>query len=330
MNLSTTYMGFKLPHPLIPGASPLSGDLDMVRRLEDAGAPMIVMYSLFEEQLRGEQLATSRAIDLGEAVSAEADGFLPAHDTYTLGPEEYLKQIQRIKLAVRIPVIASLNGTTPGGWTQYARLIENAGADGLEINLYELAMDPSESGTEVERRELEIVRMIRGVVRIPMAVKLSPFYSGLAHFAAQLDAIGVDALVLFNRFYQPDINPDQLEVRRVNLSSPEELPLRLRWLAALSGRLNAGLAVTGGIHSARDAVKAVMAGAHGVQMVSALLRNGPDHITRVCDELARWMTEHEYQSIDQMRGSMSLHRCPDPRAYERANYMQMLASWDSH
>jgi len=328
MNLSTTYMGFTLPHPLIPGASPMVDDLDTVRRLEDAGAPMIVMHSLFEEQLRGEQVAANRAIDSGESLSAEAGGFFPPSDAFALGPEEYLDQIQRIKRAVRVPVIASLNGSTPGGWLEYARLIESAGADGLELNLYELALDPGESGAEVERRELEIVRTVRGSVRIPLVVKLSPFYSSVAHFAAQLDGLGVDGIVLFNRFYQPDIDPEQLVLKRINLSSPAELPLRLRWLAALSGRVRASLGVTGGVHTALDAVKAIMAGAHGVQMVSALLSNGPGHLTRVRDNLAIWLAEHEYESIQQMCGSMSLSRCPNPHAYERANYIQMLQSWD--
>lgn len=327
MDLSTTYMGFHLPHPLIPGASPMVDDIDMVARLEQAGAPMIVMHSLFEEQIRAEQLATDHAFGAGESLSAEAANFLPAGDAYPFGPEQYLAQIKRIKQAVKVPVIASLNGTTPGGWVEYARRIEAAGADGLELNLYELAMAPHESGADVERRELDIVFALRDSVRIPLAVKLSPFYSSVAHFAAQLDAMGVDAIVLFNRFYQPDIDTDQLEVVRVNLSSPVELPLRLRWLAALSGKLRASLGATGGVHTANDVVKSIMAGAQGVQIVSALLSNGPEHLVALRNGLEAWMLAHEYKSVQQLRGCMSLSRCPNPKAYERANYIKMLSSW---
>lgn len=328
MDLSTTYMGFKLAHPLIPGGSPMTGNLDTVRQLEDAGAPMIVMHSLFEEQIRAEQIASSGSYARGESLSAEASSLLPEPEGYSLGPDEYLAQVARIKRAVKVPVIASLNGTTPGGWTRYAELIQQAGADGLELNLYELAFDARESASDVEQREQDIVRAVRAAVKIPLAVKLSPFYSSPAHFVSRLDAIGVDAVVLFNRFYQPDIDPELLEVRRVSLSNPAELMLRLRWLAVLSGRTRAALAVTGGVHSATDAIKAVMAGAHGVQMVSALLQHGPAHLRRVREDIAVWMNEHEYNSISQMRGSMSLERCPDPKVYERANYIHILQTWE--
>ena len=239
MNLASTYMGFDLPHPLIPGASPLVDDLDKVRRLEDAGAPMIVMHSLFEEQITSEQLAMSRSMEAGVDSFAEALTYLPDPDDFTLGPDEYLEQVRRIKAAVSVPVIGSLNGTTVGGWLAYARLIKEAGADGLELNLYELATDLNETGEQVEERSLQVVRTVRRAVRIPIAVKLSPFYSSIANFAAKLDRLGVDAILLFNRFYQPDIDVEQLEVLRVNLSSPAELLLRLRWLAILSGRVRA-------------------------------------------------------------------------------------------
>jgi dihydroorotate dehydrogenase (fumarate) len=328
MDLATTYMGFELPHPLIVGASPMVDNLDTVRRLEDAGAAMIVMHSLFEEQLVGEQLATTRAIDAAEESFPEAVTMFPRPVDFALGPDEYLEQIGRIKRAVSVPVIASLNGTTEGGWLSYARLIEQAGADGLELNLYELATDLALPGEQVERRALWAAGAVRAAVAIPIAIKLSPFYSSLAHFARQLDNLGVNALVLFNRFYQPEIDIEQLEVvRQVHLSGPSELLLRLRWLAILSGRLRASLAATGGVHSATDAIKAVMAGAHAVQMVSALLARGPAYLGEVRDDMAHWMEQHEYESLRQLQGSMSLLRCDNPKAYERANYVRILQSW---
>lgn len=327
MNLTTNYMGFKLAHPLIPGASPMTADLDAVKRLADAGAPIILMHSLFEEQIRAEQLATAAATDVTEGFTAEATNFWPSVDSYRLGPEEYLDQIRKIKKAVNVPVVGSLNGTTLGGWLDYARQIEQAGADGLELNLYELPMDPSETSQEVETRALEVVRTLRSAVLIPIAVKLSPFYSAPANFCTQLDQIGVDAIVLFNRFYQPDIDIENLEMTRVNLSDQTELLLRLRWLAVLAGKVRASLGATGGVSGSKEAIKAIMAGAHGVQMVSSLLRHGPEYLAKVRKDMTDWMTAHEYESIAQMRGSMSLSRCPDPRALERANYIQILQSW---
>jgi dihydroorotate dehydrogenase (fumarate) len=331
MNLSTTYLGFDLPHPLIPGASPLVDDVDTVRRLEDAGAPMLVMHSLFEEQIVREELAVTRSIVTPQESYAEALTYFPEPKEFALGPEDYLEHLRRIKAVVSVPVIGSLNGTTEGGWLEYARLIQQAGADGLELNLYEVGGDPAEPGEKVELRGFQVVRAVRESLTIPVAVKLSPFYASLAHFARRLDGLGVDALVLFNRFYQPDIDVENLEVvRTVGLSHPGELLLRLRWLALLSGKVRANLAVTGGVHDAVGAVKAVMCGAHAVQMVSALLRHGPAYLGRVRDDLARWLEEHEYESLAQMRGSLSLERCPDPRAYERANYMKILQSWIPH
>jgi dihydroorotate dehydrogenase (fumarate) len=328
MNLSTEYLGFKLPHPLMPGASPLVEDLDNVRRLEDAGAAAIVMESLFEEQIEAEQMAVHHFVEAHAESSAEAISYMPTPDEFHLGPEEYLRHIRRIKEAVRIPVIASLNGSTPGGWLDYARQMEQAGADALELNVYALATDPETSGEDVERETTEIVTAVRAAVKMPLAVKLSPFYSSLPHFAQKVDRAGANGLVIFNRFYQPDINVEALEVERsLHLSDSHELLLRLRWLAVLSGRIGASLAVTGGVHSALDAIKAVMAGAHAVQMVSALLRNGPEHLSTVREGIADWLEEHEYESLQQMQGSMSLERCPDPRSYERANYMHILQSW---
>lgn len=329
MDLSTTYMGFELPHPLIPGASPLVDDLDTVRRLEDAGAPMIVMHSLFEEQIVGEQVGVVRSMEAGDESYAEALTYLPRPPEFTLGPDEYLNQIARIKAAVSVPVIGSLNGVSNGGWLAYAKLIEQAGADGLELNIYELATDLDQPGEQIERRALQVVQAVKYSVSIPLAVKLSPFYSAIAHFCKQLDELGVDALVLFNRFYQPDIDVEQLDVVRVNLSSSAELLLRLRWLAILSGRVKAALAATGGVHTARDTIKAVMAGAQGVQMVSTLLERGPSYLKDVREKMSHWLEEHEYQSLRQMQGSMSLLRCPNPKAYERANYVKVLQSWSS-
>jgi dihydroorotate dehydrogenase (fumarate) len=327
MDLSTTYMGFELPHPLIPGASPMVDNLETVKRLEDAGAPMIVMHSLFEEQIVNEELYFTRVLEQGDFSTPEAMSYFPRPTDFALGADEYLEQIARIKLVVSIPVIASLNGTTEGGWLAYAGLIEQAGADGLELNIYDLAADPAETGEQVEARALRVVRAVRDSTTIPIAVKLSPFYSSIANFAKKLDDLGANALVLFNRFYQPDIDIEELQAVRVNLSEPSDLLLRLRWLALLHGKVRASLAATGGVHSATDAIKAVMAGADAVQMVSALLRRGPAYLKEVREGMARWLEEHAYESLRQMRGSMSLARCADPKAYERANYMRLLQSW---
>jgi dihydroorotate dehydrogenase (fumarate) len=328
MDLSTSYLGLRLPHPLMPGASPLADDLDTVRKLEDAGAAALVMRSLFEEQLVMEQMATDRNVASHEEGFAEAISYFPSLDSYRLGPDEYLEQIEKIKQAVSIPLIGSLNGISPGGWLDFARKIHQAGADALELNVYFLATDPEDSGPALEQQTIDMLRAVKQHVPIPVAVKLSPFYSALAHFATRLDQAGADGLVFFNRFYQPDINLEELEVeRRLRLSDPGELPLRLRWLAIVSGRLEASLAVSGGVHSGQDALKAVMAGAHAVQMVSALLKNGPGHLATVRDEMTRWLEEHEYESLEQARGSMNLLKCPDPKAFERGNYMEILQGW---
>jgi dihydroorotate dehydrogenase (fumarate) len=327
MDLSTTYLGFSLPHPLMPGSSPLVDDLDMVKRLEDAGAAAIVMHSLFEEQIVGEELATFQAYENPGESFAEARSYLPEPELFALGTHDYLEQIQKIKATVSVPVIASLNGTTPATWIEYARLIEQAGADALEVNVYELATDPLESGEDVEQRTVDVVTAIRESVAIPIAVKLSPFYSSLANLARRLERVA-NGLVIFNRFYQPDIDVENLEiVPKLYLSSPSELLLRLRWLAVLSAQFPGSLAVTGGVHNATDAIKAVMAGAHAVQMVSVLLRRGPETLARVRAEMERWLEEHEYESLRQMQGSMGYGRTPNPAGLERANYMRVLQSW---
>ncbi len=327
MDLSTKYLGLELPHPLMPGASPLVDDMGMVRRLEDAGASAIVMHSLFEEQIATEQREAILVESYSES-HAEAVSYSPAPGIFALGPDEYLEQVQRIRAAVSVPVIASLNGTTPQSWIEYARLIEQAGAHALEINVYHLAIDPLENGEDVEARTLQTAEAVKGSVTIPVAVKLSPFYSAFANLARKLDDAGADGLVIFNRFYQPDIDVETLDVLpTVRLSDSGELLLRLRWLAVLSGRVRGSLAVTGGVHTSLDAIKAVMAGAHAVQMVSALLRRGPEHLTRVRDEMAQWLEEHGYESLRQMQGSMNLSRSGNPAALERANYMRVLQSW---
>ncbi len=328
MNLKTRYMGFDLPHPLIPGASPLVDDLGKVRQLEDAGAPLIIMHSLFEEQIVAEEWAVTWSMEQGEHAHGEANSYLPRPEEFVLGPHEYLEHLRKIKAAVQVPVIASLNGTTLGGWVRYAKLMEEAGADGLELNVYELETDPEESGVQVEQRTLDVVRAVRESIKLPLAVKLSPFYTSIAHFARQLDQLGVSALVLFNRFYQADFNVEQLEVvREVKLSTSAELLLRLRWIAILHGRLSCNLGLTGGIHTGLDVVKALMAGADGVQTVSALLAHGPRRLEQLRKELSEWLQIYEYESVQQLRGSLSLNRCPNPKAFERANYMHILQSW---
>jgi len=329
MDLSTTYLGLRLAHPLVVGASPLCDDLDVVRRLEDAGAAAIVMHSVFEEQIERERRRTMDDVDAHVDAFAEATSFLPRPTQFRFAPDEYLEQIRRIRQAVDIPVIGSLNGVTPAGWLDYARSIEEAGASALELNTYYIASDPREDAASVERRTLDIVRAVKQEVTIPVAVKLSPFFSALAHFAAELEAAGADGLVLFNRFYQPDINVVELEaVPMHTLSEPSELLLRLRWLAILSGQgRKLDLAATGGVYEPIHVVKAVMAGAHAVQMVSALLRHGPEYLRGVRTGLARLVEELEYESIRQMRGCMNLAKCPEPSAFERANYVRVLHSW---
>jgi len=325
MDLTTTYLGLTLPHPLIAGASPLADDLDVVRRLEDAGAAAIVMYSLFEEQIKAAQERAVRDIDLPAGNYREALTYFARTDDMRLGPEVYLEKLTKIKEQVAIPVFGSLNGVTEGGWVEYARKMEEAGADGLELNLYLLATDLQESSEQVEQRLLTVVRGVREHIAIPVAVKLSPFFSALPHFVKQLEDAGANGVLLFNRFYQPDIDIDDLEVvRTLTLSEPEELLLRLRWLAILSGRVNLSLGATGGVHGPADAIKAIMAGAHGVQMVSALLHNGPEFLETVVTGIEQWMEQHEYESIGQLRGSMSLAHTDDPAAFERANYIRIL------
>lgn len=328
MNLSTTYLGLKLAHPLMAGASPMVDDMGMVKRLEDAGAAAIVMHSLFEEQITREEQGTIMDMQLSSSTSAEALSFFPQPDDFRLGPEKYLEQIRRIKDAVSVPVIASLNGTTPAGWLHYGKLMQEAGADALELNVYYIPTDAKETAGDVEKRTLDIVRAVKAEVKIPVSVKLSPFFSALAHFAVELEGAGADGLVLFNRFFQPDINVEELVAEpSLQLSGPSDLLLRLRWLAVLHGHVKGSLAVTGGVHDGIGALKAVMAGADAVQMVSALLIHGPDRLAQSRAALAEWLEEHEYESLAQARGSMSLVKSPNPQAFTRANYMRILNGW---
>jgi dihydroorotate dehydrogenase (fumarate) len=328
MDLTTSYLGFTLPHPIMPGASPLADEIDTVRQLEDAGAPAIVLRSIFEEQIVLEQMAEHVHLDGHADSSAEAASYFPDPSAFALGTDAYLAHLRAVKEAVAIPVIASLNGTTPGGWLEFAKLIEQAGADALELNVYRVPTDPSISGADVERQTIEIVREVKRAFSIPVAVKLSPFFSAFAHFACELDRAGADALVIFNRFYQPDIDPAELQLSsELHLSTSSDLLLRLHWTAILAGRVQASLAITGGVHTSVDVVKATMAGAHVTQAVSTLLKHGPARLRAMVAGLKAWMREHEWYSLGEMRGNMSLERVPDPAAYERGNYMRMLQGW---
>jgi dihydroorotate dehydrogenase (fumarate) len=328
MDLRTRYLGLELEHPIMVGASPLVDELDTVRRLEDAGAAALVMHSLFEEQIAGERAAVHAFVNHHVESSPEARTYLPEPAGFRLGPDRYLDQLLAIKRAVAIPVVASLNGTTLGYWLEAARLLEQAGADALELNVYRLATDPQRNADELEFETVEMVRAVRREVALPIAVKLSPFYTSLPHLAERLAAAGADALVLFNRFYQPDFDLEQLEVERtLRLSDSSELLLRLRWLAILRGRVPVGLAASGGVHRATDVIKALMAGADVAQVVSLLLLEGPDALVRLRSGLVQWLEEHGYDGLTGLRGCLSLARCPDPSAFERANYVQLLQSW---
>jgi dihydroorotate dehydrogenase (fumarate) len=324
MDLSTTYLGMRLPHPLIVGAGPLGDDLDTVKELEDAGAAMLVLRSLYEEEITGEQISEFINIEGFSESFAEAGSFAP-EPLLALGPDEYLEHLRLVKQTVRIPVIASLNGVTRSGWIGFAKLLEEAGADGLELHMYHAASDMSLSADNVEQGAIETVREVKRSLHIPVAVKLAPLLTAFAHFAKSLDTAGADGLVLFTRFHRVDIDVDELEIiRSLPLSDSTELPLRLRGAAALAGRIKASIGITGGIHTGLDVIKATMAGAHGAQLVSALLRHGPAHLRTVRREVIDWMDEHEWASLAEMRGNMSLERIPDPAAYERANFRMAL------
>ena len=327
IDLKTNYLGLQLRTPLVASASPLSQELEAIRHLEDAGASAIVLYSLFEEQLRQESLELEYHLTEGTDSFAEASSFFPQPNEFHLGPEGYLNHIRKAKKAVSVPIIASLNGTTVGGWTEYAKLIEQAGADALECNIYSIAADPDLTSVAIEKEYLDILKAVKSVVKIPVAIKLSPYFSNMANMAKRLDEAGANALVLFNRFYQPDINLEELEIQpNVLLSGPQALRLPLTWIGILYGRIRANLAATSGVHSGEDVVKLLMVGADVTMLCSALLRNGIDHLRKVESGLLEWMEKHEYESVQQMKGSMSQIRCPNPSAFERAQYMKAVKS----
>ena len=329
VDLSTTYLGLNLENPLVASASPLSKKIDKARKLEDAGISAIVMYSLFEEQITQESLELDHYLSRGTDSFPEAPTHLPDGGLYGISPEKYLNQVATLKKALSIPVIGSLNGVTKGGWTNYARKIEEAGADALELNMYYLATDPEITGAEIEARQVELVAEVRSAIKIPLAVKISPFITSVPHFAKRLVEAGADGLVLFNRFYQPDFDLDELEiVHSLDLSTSADLRLPLRWISILYGKVNADLALTSGIHTSRDVLKAMMAGAQVAMIASELLWDGsPQRVRAILEQMKTWMEEREYTSIKQMQGSMSQKSVSNPAAFERANYMKVLNSF---
>jgi dihydroorotate dehydrogenase (fumarate) len=331
VDLSTRYLGLELANPMVPSASPLTGELDTLRRLEAAGAAAVVLPSLFEEQIEHESMAVHRSLEFGAGHFAEAaSGYLPEMEDYKTGPGQYLKLIEDASWNLSIPVIASLNGHSRGGWTLYARLCEEAGASALELNIYYVAADPSMSAEQVELQYLELVATVTDAVTIPVAVKIGPYFSAMARMAERFAVAGADGLVLFNRFYQPDIDLEEMAVQpNLVLSTPAEARLVLRWMAILFGHTDMSLAATTGVHEAEDAVKLILAGADVTMMASALLRNGPEHLATVLTGVETWFDEHGYESVQQARGSMSRANAPDSAAFERANYMRTLLSYSS-
>ncbi|HUB81084.1 MAG TPA: dihydroorotate dehydrogenase-like protein [Bryobacteraceae bacterium] len=328
IDLSTKYLGLKLKNPLVASSSPMCGDVGNIRRMEDAGAAAVVLQSLFEEQIDYESEELDRFIEQAADVGAEAATHFPELSGRVMGPDAYLAHIVKCKQAVSIPVIASLNGTTTGGWLSYAKRIAQAGADALELNIYHIPVHPDVTGEQVEQRYVDLVKAVKAEVRIPVAVKLGPYFSSMANMAQKLDATGADGLVLFNRFYQPDYDLESLEVvPNLILSNSHELLLRLHWIAVLYGSIKADMALTGGVHSATDVVKAMMAGANVAMLTSALLKRGITYLDTLTTELLVWMGEHEYDSIRQMQGSMSRNAVPQPKAFERANYVKVLSSY---
>ena len=330
VDLRCRYLGLDLNSPIVASASPLNDDPDIAKRIEDAGASAIVMPSLFEEEILREEVELNRSLEAGSEHFAEALDYFPDIDDFATASDRYLAKIEALKAALEVPVIASLNATSAGGWTRQATLIEQAGADALELNLYHVAADPTRDAASIEAADLAVVQWVRDKVTIPLAVKLSPNYSAFAHFAARVVDTGVDGLVVFNRFYQPDLDLESLEVvHRVELSTPGELRLPLRWIAILRPQLGeqVSIAATTGIHSGTDVVKVVMVGADVAMTTSAVLRQGPEHLATMERELIDWLTEHEYDSVDQLRGSATQATSGDPAAFERANYFQTLHSW---
>lgn len=329
MDLKTNYLGMTLKHPLVPSASPLSHDLDGLRRLEDAGASAVVMFSLFEEQLHLESEALHNLLDYGRESVSDVTSYWRELPNYASGPDRYLELINKAKETLELPIIGSLNCTSLGGWVDFAALIQEAGADALELNLYHIPTNPEVSASEQEAQYIEIIKAIRAHVSIPLAVKLHPFFSSLPHTAQQLAQHGANGLVLFNRFYQPDFDLDTLDVApRLVLSTSDDLRLPLWWTSILYAKIEADLAITSGVHNHLDVLKAMMAGACVAMMASELLRHGLGRIPIILNDLQRWMEEHEYESIQQMQGSMSHHNVRQPQAFERVNYMRVLHSYN--
>lgn len=329
-DLTTTYLGLQLDNPLVVSASPLSKKVELVRRLEAAGAAAVVLYSLFEEQISYESRELDHYLSRGTETYAEALSYFPDLEHYNIGPDAYLEHLRRLKRAVDIPIIGSLNGSSAGGWVEYARKIEQAGADALELNIYHLEADRHVNSADLEDSYIRLVRDVRAQVRIPIAVKLSPFFTALPNMARRFADAGADGLVLFNRFYQPDFDLETLEVvPSLTLSTSDDLRLPLRWIAILYGRTPADFALTGGVHTAQDVLKAMMAGAQVAMLASELLARGVERLTDILADLRAWMVEHEYESIEQLQGSMSQRAVAEPAAFERANYMKALNSFDT-
>ena len=329
VDLSTNYLGFDLPSPVLPSASPLTGDIDHIHALVEAGAPAIVLPSLFEEQIEHDAMAVHYSLEMGaDGFGEAAEGFFPQLDDYNTGPEDYLELIRRAKSEVRVPVIASLNGVSTGGWTLYAQIIADQGVDALELNIYRIAANMNMTAADVEGGYLSLVETVKSSVDLPLAVKIGPYFSSMADMAGRLVDAGADSLVMFNRFYQPDIDLETLAVTpNLVLSDPVELRLVLRWLAILHGRIECDMAATSGVHEPEDAVKAILAGATVTMMASALLRHGPSRLTHVRDGVWAWLSEHGYESVDQARGSLSYSSVPDPEVFERTGYMKTLTSY---
>jgi dihydroorotate dehydrogenase (fumarate) len=330
IDLSTRYLGMALKHPIVASASPLTGSIDSLKRLEDAGVAAVVLPSLFEEQIEHDEMAAHNLMLYGAELSPEASGFFPEQQQYNTGPDRYLKLIADARKSLRVPVIASLNGYTPGGWTGMAKQFEQAGADAIELNVYFLATKLDDSSAAVEARYIDLVKSVAGQVSIPVAIKVAPYFSAMANMASRLSQAGAAGLVLFNRFLQPDIELEELQVApHLVLSTSDELRLALRWIAILRGRVNSSLAATGGAHTPEDVLKLLLAGADCVMVASSLLKRGPAHVGVLVRGVREWLAEREYSSVEQMKGSLSQQACPDPDAFERANYMKALKSYTS-
>jgi dihydroorotate dehydrogenase (fumarate) len=328
VDLTTHYLGLKLKNPLVVAACPLTGQLDVLQRLDEANASAVVLPSLFEEQIMHDELAMAEVHEFGTDSFAESLSYFPEQDDYRTGPEEYLKTLEEAKKTLSVPVIGSLNGTSEGGWTRYAKLMQEAGADALELNIYLIAADLEMTAEQVEQRYLDLIRMVKDAVSIPLAVKVGPYFSSIGHMACRMAEAGADGLVLFNRFLQPDIDIDDLETTpQLELSTAFEMLLPLRWIAILKGRVNASLALTSGLHSSPGLIKAILAGADVGMVASMLYKDGVHRIQAILDEMAEWMDEKDYESVEQMKGSMSQENCPDASAFERGNYMKALQDY---